>query len=56
VAAKEAMWREHGYGPWALLIDGECLALVARVQEDTEWHVVEESEVPRRVRVMSSQL
>ncbi|MGI5239836.1 GNAT family N-acetyltransferase [Dactylosporangium sp. CA-139066] len=22
VAAKEAMWREHGYGPWAFLLDG----------------------------------
>ncbi|GAA2396461.1 GNAT family N-acetyltransferase [Dactylosporangium salmoneum] len=22
VAAKEAMWRDHGYGPWALLVDG----------------------------------
>ncbi|MFB9414692.1 GNAT family N-acetyltransferase [Dactylosporangium matsuzakiense] len=23
VAAKEAMWHEHGYGPWAFLVDGE---------------------------------
>ena len=22
VAAKEAMWRDHGYGPWAFLVDG----------------------------------
>ncbi|MEV0135785.1 GNAT family N-acetyltransferase [Dactylosporangium sp. NPDC050688] len=22
VAAKEAMWRERGYGPWAFLVDG----------------------------------
>jgi [ribosomal protein S5]-alanine N-acetyltransferase len=22
VAAKQAMWDEHGYGPWAFLIDG----------------------------------
>lgn len=23
VAAKEALWREHGYGPWGFVIDGE---------------------------------
>jgi ribosomal-protein-alanine N-acetyltransferase len=23
VAAKERLWAEHGYGPWAFLIDGE---------------------------------
>ncbi|WP_155368575.1 GNAT family N-acetyltransferase [Catellatospora vulcania] len=23
VAAKEQLWREHGYGPWAFLVDGE---------------------------------
>jgi [ribosomal protein S5]-alanine N-acetyltransferase len=23
VAAKEAMWHEHGYGPWGVLIGGE---------------------------------
>ena len=23
VASKEALWRDHGYGPWAFLIDGE---------------------------------
>lgn len=23
VAAKEALWDEHGYGPWAFLVDGE---------------------------------
>jgi ribosomal-protein-alanine N-acetyltransferase len=22
VAAKDALWREHGYGPWAFLLDG----------------------------------
>jgi ribosomal-protein-alanine N-acetyltransferase len=22
VAGKEALWREHGYGPWAFLVDG----------------------------------
>lgn len=22
VAAKEAIWRDHGYGPWAFLVDG----------------------------------
>lgn len=25
VAAKELMWTEHGYGPWALLQDGEVV-------------------------------
>jgi [ribosomal protein S5]-alanine N-acetyltransferase len=23
VASKEALWREHGYGPWAFLLDGQ---------------------------------
>ncbi|WP_144120065.1 GNAT family N-acetyltransferase [Catellatospora sichuanensis] len=23
VTAKEALWRDHGYGPWAFLVDGE---------------------------------
>src|SRR5687768_4532632 len=23
VAAKERLWAEHGYGPWAFVIDGE---------------------------------
>jgi ribosomal-protein-alanine N-acetyltransferase len=23
VASKEAVWRDHGYGPWGFLIDGE---------------------------------
>jgi GNAT superfamily N-acetyltransferase len=23
VAAKERLWEEHGYGPWAIMIDGE---------------------------------
>ena len=23
VAAKEAIWHEHGYGPWAFLVNGE---------------------------------
>jgi [ribosomal protein S5]-alanine N-acetyltransferase len=23
VAAKERLWEEHGYGPWAFLLDGE---------------------------------
>src|SRR5687767_5301069 len=23
VEGKESLWREHGYGPWAFLIDGE---------------------------------
>ncbi len=23
IAAKERMWAEHGYGPWAFLVDGE---------------------------------
>ena len=23
VAAKDAQWEQHGYGPWAVLIDGE---------------------------------
>jgi len=25
VAAKERMWRDHGYGPWALVQDGEFI-------------------------------
>ena len=23
IASKEKMWEEHGYGPWAFVIDGE---------------------------------
>ncbi|GIH08879.1 hypothetical protein Rhe02_69460 [Rhizocola hellebori] len=23
VTGKEALWRDHGYGPWAFLVDGE---------------------------------
>ncbi|MFF5225197.1 GNAT family N-acetyltransferase [Dactylosporangium sp. NPDC000521] len=36
VAAKEAMWRDHGYGPWALLVDGTFAGWGGLQPEDGE--------------------
>ncbi|MEU8005110.1 GNAT family N-acetyltransferase [Catellatospora sp. NPDC049111] len=36
VAAKEALWREHGYGPWALLVDGEFAGWGGLQPEDAD--------------------
>jgi [ribosomal protein S5]-alanine N-acetyltransferase len=35
VAAKERLWAEHGYGPWAILVDG-ALAGWGGLQPDGE--------------------
>ncbi|MEV0566442.1 GNAT family N-acetyltransferase [Dactylosporangium sp. NPDC050588] len=36
VAAKEAMWHDHGYGPWALLVDGAFAGWGGLQPEDGE--------------------
>jgi len=36
VAAKEQLWNEHGYGPWAFIVDGEFAGWGGLQPEDGE--------------------
>ncbi|MEQ9592020.1 MAG: hypothetical protein RLN86_05445, partial [Cyclobacteriaceae bacterium] len=36
IAAKESMWREHGYGPWAFIVNGQFAGWGGLQPEDGE--------------------
>ena len=36
IAAKEQLWAEHGYGPWAFFVDGEFVGWGGLQPEDGE--------------------